>query len=60
MTNKPFDIDTLDISLAKSVIRGEMSVEEAAREFCAAGWTNYIDEDFAQRKVDEYRKGVQA
>lgn len=27
-----------------------MSLEECAEEFCACGWTPYVDEDFTRRK----------
>lgn len=57
---EPFDIDTIHVSIAKSVVSGEITIREAAAEFYKAGWTSYIDEEYTQRKVDEYLKGSES
>ena len=43
MRTKPFDIPTILESCHNDVVSGTMTIEQAAYELCAAGWTNYID-----------------
>ena len=45
------NIRTLNYSLAESYYKGELTLQEVAREFCKYGWTNYVDEEFARREI---------
>ena len=40
-------IKTLDKSLAEDYKNGKITLHEAARQFCLAGWTTFVDEDAA-------------
>lgn len=42
-------IDTYDVSLRKEVLAGKKTIREAAVELHVAGWTPYIDEEWAKR-----------
>lgn len=44
-----YDIDTYDVSLRKEVLAGKKTIREAAVELHQAGWTPYIDEEWAKR-----------
>lgn len=46
-------VDTVDVSLYKAYEAGKMTLHEVAREFCKCGWTNFVDDDFATRKMQE-------
>ena len=48
----PFDIPTITESLHNDVASGVMTVEQAAKELCAAGWTNYIDVETTKRLLN--------
>lgn len=48
-------IDTVDVSLCKDYAAGKITLREVAIEFCKCGWTNYVDEGFAARKMQEVR-----
>lgn len=45
-TNFP-NVKTLDKSIAEDYNNGKITLHEAARQFCLAGWTNFVDEDAA-------------
>lgn len=47
-----FDIPTITESLHNDVASGVMTVEQAAKELCAAGWTNYIDVETTKRLIN--------
>lgn len=40
---KAFDIPCILDSLRAKIDTGTMTIEQAARELCYAGWTNFID-----------------
>ena len=48
----PFDIPTITESLHNDVVSGAMTVEQAAKELCAAGWTNCIDVETTKRLIN--------
>lgn len=48
------DTKTLDIVLGEKYWSGELSIKEVARSFHAHGWTNFVDTDYAKRKMLEY------
>ena len=48
----PFDIPTITESLHNDVASGTMTIEQAAKELCAAGWTNYIDVETTKRLIN--------
>ncbi len=48
-----FNIPTVDESLYWRYAAGIITLKEAAREFAACGWTNFVDEDFTRRKFSE-------
>ena len=48
----PFDIPTITESLHNDVASGVMTIEQAAEELCAAGWTNYIDVETTKRLIN--------
>ena len=56
MDMKAFKIDTLDISVAKRYEAGEISLREAAQELYKAGWTNFVDESYAQKIINRYEQ----
>lgn len=47
---KALNIDTVDVFLAKQFFAGEITLRQVAEGFYHCGWTNFIDEDYAQRK----------
>ena len=49
-----YNLSTLDESLARKVEAGTMTIHEAARELCANGWTNFVDEDYTRRVLSKY------
>ena len=49
-----YNLPTLDKSLARKVEAGTMTIHEAARELCAHGWTNFVDEDYTRRVLSKY------
>lgn len=53
-------IDTVDISLYKDYAAGNITMHEVARQFCKSGWTNYVDIDYAARKMKELRDKKQS
>lgn len=40
---KAFDIPCILESLRRKIDAGTMTMEQAARELCRAGWTNFVD-----------------
>ena len=48
---KPFDIDTLDVSLRKKVESGEITLKDASRELAKAGWYNFIPSEEETKKA---------
>lgn len=52
---EPFDIDTINISIVKRVLSGSITIYEAAVEFHQAGWTGYVNEEYARKQVEEYK-----
>ena len=40
---KAFDIPCILDSLRRKIDAGTMTIEQAARELCRAGWTNFVD-----------------
>ena len=55
-----YNLPTLDKSLARKVEAGAMTLHEAARELCAHGWTNFVDEDYTRRVLSKYTDKVEA
>ena len=41
--NEAFDIPCILDSLRREIDAGTMTIEQAARELCRAGWTNFVD-----------------
>ena len=52
MNKKPYNIPTILESCHNDVVSGVMTVEQAATELCAAGWTNYIDVETTKRLLN--------
>ena len=52
MNKKPYNIPTILESCHNDVVSGVMTVEQAARELCAAGWTNCIDVETTKRLIN--------
>jgi hypothetical protein len=52
MRTKPFEIPSILESYRNDVVSGVMTVEQAAKELCAAGWTNYIDVETTKRLIN--------
>ena len=48
-------IDTVDVYLAKQLDRGEITLEEAAKEFYRCGWTNFVDVDATRRFLNRIK-----
>ena len=48
------DAKTLDIVLGEKYWSGKLSIKEVTRTFQAHGWTNFVDTDYAKRKMLEY------
>ena len=42
-------IETVDVYLMNQLERGEISLEDAAKEFCRHGWTNFVDIEATKR-----------
>lgn len=49
MRRKPYEIPTILQSLRQDVDAGRLTIEQAAEELCAAGWTNFVDVDRTKR-----------
>lgn len=47
--NETYNIDMLDVKLLKQLRAKEISLEDAAREFCRHGWTPYVDIERTKR-----------
>ena len=41
-----------DISIRDRFESGQITLKEAAREFCRLGWTNFVDEEAAMRYMN--------
>ena len=48
---------TLDRSLYKRYHEGKITLHEAAREFHAHGWTNFVDEGYTIRTLNRLALG---
>ena len=48
---KPFDIDTIDVSLRKKVESGEITLKDASKELAKAGWYNFIPSEEETKKA---------
>lgn len=46
---KGLEVRTLRESVKARFESGQITLKQAARELCAAGWTNYIDEDYTRK-----------
>lgn len=53
---KALKIDTVDVFLAKQFFAGKITLRQVAEEFYRCGWTNFINEDYAQRKMNDYEQ----
>lgn len=42
MRKEPYNIDNILVSLAKSINKGDITIEQAGIELYHAGWFNYI------------------
>jgi hypothetical protein len=49
---KSFNIPSILDSYHDDVITGVITIEQAAKELCAAGWTNYIDVETTKRLLN--------
>ena len=47
-------VRTVGQYVADSYNKGEMTLKEAARELCLAGWTNFVDEDYTKGVIERY------
>ena len=47
-------VRTVGQYVADSYNKGEMTLKEAARELCLAGWTNFVDEDYTRGVIERY------
>ena len=47
-------IRTIIEYVSEEYFAGNLSLKEAARELCMAGFTNYVDEDYARRLINSY------
>lgn len=57
MTNA-MQIDTIDVSLYKQYISGEISLRDAAKSFCSSGWSNFVDLEFTKRVFERVSKQI--
>ena len=48
---KAFDIPGFHESVKKEFEAGEITLEEAAIEFCRGGWTPYINIEYTKKKL---------
>ena len=48
-------VKTVNQSLFEKYSRGEITLHEAARQFHAHGWTNFVDEDYTMREFNRLR-----
>ena len=48
---KAYDIPTIHESLARKIKSGEMTLEDAALELHVAGWTNFVDLEYARESI---------
>lgn len=47
-----FNIPTVDESLYWEYAAGLITIQDAAREFCKCGWTNFVDEDYTRKQFE--------
>lgn len=47
-----FNIPTVDESLYWEYAAGLITLQDAAREFCKCGWTNFVDEDYTRKQFE--------
>ena len=47
-----FNIPTVDESLYWEYAAGLITMQDAAREFCKCGWTNFVDEDYTRKQFE--------
>lgn len=51
-----FNIHTTDESLYWNYVAGLTTLEQAARDFCSSGWTNYVDVQYTEnvfKRIDK-------
>ena len=52
MNNVFKNFKTIDESLFESYKNGKITIHQAAERFCSAGWTNFVDEDYAKKAFE--------
>ena len=53
MSMQPFNIPTIHESLYNDYKAGRLTLAECAEELHEAGWTNFVDTKYTQRKFNE-------
>ena len=48
-------IETVDVYLLNQLESGEITIEDAAREFCRCGWTNFVDIEATKRLLNRVK-----
>lgn len=45
-------IETIDVYLMNQLERGKITIEDAAKELCRHGWTNFVDIEATKRYLN--------